>query len=248
VNADDFEARMRLGECFHALRVPPTAFIIVRVDGRSFSRLTERLTEKPFDSGFHDKMVRTASALLESLQASYVYTESDEISALLPRETGLFDREVEKLVSISAARASATLSLLLGEAVEFDARLWVGGTDDAVVDYFMWRQSDATRCALNGWAYWTLRREGRDARAATEALERASVADKNELLFARGINFNAVPAWQRRGTGLYWETYEKDGFNPKSGEAVRTLRRRTKVDDVLPMKDDYARFVRERIG
>lgn len=248
MKADDFEARMRLGECYHALRVPPDAFIVVRVDGRSFSRLTERLAEKPFDSGFHEKMVRTASALLKSLQASYVYTESDEISVLLPRAADLFDREVEKLVSISAARASATLSLLLGEAVEFDARLWVGGSEDAVIDYFMWRQADATRCALNAWAYWTLRREGMGVREATAALERATVADKNELLFARGINFNDVPAWQRRGTGIYWEEFEKDGFNPKSGKPVKAVRRRVKVDDALPMKAAYARYVRERIA
>jgi tRNA(His) guanylyltransferase len=248
LKADDFEARMRLGECFHALRVPPGAFIVIRADGRSFSRLTERLVEKPFDSGFHEKMVKTATALLESLQATYVYTESDEISILLPRAADLFDREVEKLVSISAARASATLSLLLGEVVELDARLWVGSSDDAVVDYFMWRQADATRCALNGWAYWTLRRDGKSARAATAMLEGASVAEKNELLFARGINFNTVPAWQRRGTGIYWETYEKDGHNPKTGQAVKATRRRIKANDALPMKDAYARFVRETIG
>jgi tRNA(His) 5'-end guanylyltransferase len=247
VKADDFEARMRLGECFHALRVPPGAFIVVRADGRGFSRLTERLAEKPFDSGFHEKMVKTATALLESLQAAYVYTESDEISVLLPRTADLFDREVEKLVSISAARASATLSLLLGEVVEFDARLWVGSSDDAVVDYFMWRQADATRCALNGWAYWTLRRDGKSARTATATLEGASVAEKNELLFAHGINFNTVPAWQRRGTGIYWETYEKDGHNPKTGQAVKATRRRIKANDTLPMKDAYARFVRETI-
>jgi tRNA(His) 5'-end guanylyltransferase len=235
---------MRLGECYHALRVPPGTFVVVRADGRSFSRLTERLVEKPFDTTFHEKMVKTASALLESLQAVYVYTESDEISVLLPRAADLFDREVEKLVSLSAARASATLSLLLGEAVEFDARLWVGATEGDVVDYFLWRQADAARCALNGWAYWTLRREGKSVRETTKALEGATVAVKNELLHVRGINFNRVPAWQRRGTGIYWETYEKDGHNPKTGQAVKTTRRRVRVDEVLPMKDAYARFVR----
>jgi tRNA(His) 5'-end guanylyltransferase len=193
-------------------------------------------------------MVKTASALLESLQATFVYTESDEISVLLPRAADLFDREVEKLVSLSAARASATLSLLLGEVVEFDARVWVGSSDDAVVDYFMWRQADATRCALNGWAYWTLRRDGKTATAATAMLEGASVAEKNEILFARGINFNTVPAWQRRGTGIYWETYEKDGHNPKTGQAVKAKRRRIKANEALPVKAAYARFVREIIG
>ncbi len=56
-----------------------------------------------------------------------------------------------------------------------------------VVDYFSWRQADAARCALNGWCYWTLRKAGQSRQQATAALERASTADKNELLFGHGI-------------------------------------------------------------
>lgn len=244
MKSDDLESRMRAGECFHALRVPPGAFIVVRVDGRSFSRLTERLVEKPFDSGFHTWMVKAAGALLTTLQGVYAYTESDEISVLLPRATGLFDREVEKIVSISAARAAASMSLSCGEEVELDSRLWVGARKQDVVDYFRWRQSDATRCALNGWCYWTLRKHGKSVKEATRALEKASVSTKNELLFSHGINFNDVPLWQRRGTGLSWETFEKEGFNPKTNEPVKAARRRLAVDDALPMKDEYSAYVR----
>jgi tRNA(His) 5'-end guanylyltransferase len=67
---------------------------------------------------------------------------------------------------------------------------------------------------------------------------------KNELLFQHGVNFNEVPLWQRRGTALYWETYEKEGFNPVSGETVRAVRRRVNVDRELPMKEEYAAMVR----
>ena len=49
------------------------------------------------------------------------------------------------------------------------------------------------------------------AREATRELERTSVSAKNEVLYARGINVNDVPAWQRRGVGLWWERYEKTG-------------------------------------
>jgi len=243
VKPDDLEARMREGECYHSLRVPPGAFVIVRADGRSFSRLTERLVEKPFDRKFHDWMIKAAEGLLATLHALYVYTESDEISALLPRDTDLFDREVEKLVSISAARASAIFSLHCGEAVEFDARLWVGARTQDVVDYFRWRQADATRCALNGWCYWTLRQAGRSVKDATRSLEGTTVSAKNELLFSHGINFNEVPAWQRRGTGIYWERFEKEGFNPKTGKAVMAARRRITVNEELPMKERYAAFI-----
>lgn len=234
---------MRQGECYHALRVPPGAYVVLRVDGRSFSRLTERLTEKPFDPKFHGWMLAAARGLFETLQARYVYTESDEISALLPLESALFDREVEKLVSVSAARASAVFSLACGEPAEFDARVWVGGERD-VVDYFRWRQSDAARCALNGWCYWTLRRSGKGARAASAALEGLSISEKNELLHRHGINFNEVPAWQRRGVGLSFETVAREGYNPRSGQPTRTTRRRLRVDEELPMKEAYSAYIR----
>jgi tRNA(His) 5'-end guanylyltransferase len=239
----ELEARMRRGEYFHAQRVLEGMYIVVRVDGRSFSRLTERTCEKPFDPKFHLWMTETAKGLLKSLQGRYAYTESDEISVLLPRDTDLFDREVEKLVSIAAGAASAHMSLGMGEPVEFDARLWVAARRADVVDYFRWRQADAARCSLNGHCYWLLRKEGKSVAEATKALLGMSVSRKNEMLFARSINFNDLPAWQRRGTGVYWETVTRMGRNPKTGAEVPSVRRRLHVDDDLPMKETYGRFV-----
>ena len=151
-----------------------------------------------------------------------------------------FDREVEKAVSVSAGIASAVFSLACGAAVHFDCRVVVAPTDEQVTDYFRWRQADATRCALNGWCYWTLRKEGFDPGAATKQLSGLSVADKNELLFRRGVNFNDLPAWQRRGTGLTWEAYPHAGRNPLTGEEVTTTRRRVREDRELPVGDAYA--------
>lgn len=55
---------------------------------------------------------------------------------------------------------------------------------------------------------------------------------------------NKVPAWQRRGTGLSREEYQREGFNPKTQEKVLTRRRRIRVDDELPMKDAYSAYLR----
>lgn len=241
----DLEARMRRGEYFHGQRVLEGTHIVVRVDGRSFSRLTERTCEKPFDARFHGRMAATAGALLKTLEGRYAYTESDEISVLLPRDTSLFDREVEKLVSIAAGAASAHMSLAMGEAVEFDARLWLGARRADVVDYFRWRQADATRCALNGHCYWALRNDGQSAAVASKALLGMSSSRKNELLFARGVNFNDLPAWQRRGSGVYWETVTRMGKNPKTGAEVPSVRRSLRVDGELPMKEAYSKLLRE---
>lgn len=38
-----------------------------------------------------------------------------------------------------------------------------------------------------------------------------------------------------------------DNTNPKTGEAVTAQRRRIKVDLDLPMKEDYSKFIEERI-
>src|SRR5690606_17206815 len=126
----------------------------------------------------------------------YGYTESDEISVLLPPTFQLFDREVEKLVSLTASMAASTFSVGLGEPVQFDSRLWVSGSEEDVVDYFRWRQADAARCALNGWCYWKLRQAGGSVKEATAALRGLGVSEKNELLHQHGVNFNDVPAWQ----------------------------------------------------
>ena len=136
----DFEQEMRSREYFHSLRLLPGAWAILRVDGHGFSRLTETRYEKPFDLNFNGFMVQTAQALLEQLGGLYAYTESDEISLLLPPDWALFDRELEKTVSLSAGLASATFSLASGVAAHFDSRAWLGTTEADVVDYFRWRQ------------------------------------------------------------------------------------------------------------
>jgi tRNA(His) guanylyltransferase len=243
VRGDEFEAGQRSREWFHPLVVLPGAWTILRVDGRSFSRFTESRFDKPFDPRFGELMTTTAESVLTEFNARYAYTESDEISVLLDPSFQLFGRSVEKLVSVSAGIASATFTHASGEPAHFDSRVWMGtGTAD-VVDYFSWRQADATRCALNGWCYWTLRRTGSSRAEATKALERSSTADKNELLFSHGINFNDLPGWQRRGIGLWWEHYDRPGYDPVRCREVTAARRRVHIERDLPMKESYRELV-----
>ncbi len=238
-----FEKRMRAYEYYHTLRLLPGTWTVIRVDGRAFSRFTEDRFVKPFDVRFRDLMSSTAEALMVELHGVYAYTESDEISLLFPPAWDMFDREVEKTVSVSASIAGAAFTLAAGEAAHFDSRIWVGVNEELVIDYFWWRQADAARCALNSWAYWTLRESGKSIAEATSALRGQTVAYKNELLFQHGINFNELPLWQRRGTGLYWESYEKAGFDPVRKQKRSSPRRRIKVDQELPMKGEYDEFL-----
>lgn len=245
---DDLEDRMRTLEVYHQARVLPQAWPILRVDGRTFSKLTEKHFDKPFDERFHQAMVEAAGRLLEEFHGLYAYTESDEISLLLARDSRLFDREQEKLVSLAAAIVTSSLTLSFQRPLACDARLCVAANAELVVDYFQWRQSDATRCCLNGWCYWKLRQAGLSKAEATRALHGRGFSEKNELLFQQGVNFNDLPLWQRRGTGLYWETYTRPGRNPLTGQTTDAVRRRLKRDENLPMGADYGAFLRGLIG
>jgi tRNA(His) 5'-end guanylyltransferase len=239
----ELEAGQRAREYFHGLTVLPGAWTVIRVDGRSFSRLTEQHFDKPFDDRVADLMTVTAQALLTELGARYAYTQSDEISVLLAPGHDLFGRGVEKLVSVSAGLASATFTHAAGVPAHFDSRLWLGTAPGDVADYFAWRQADAMRNALSAWCYWTLRKAGRSARAASQALAGTSTADRNQLLFEHGININDTPAWQRRGAGLWWETYPRTGFDPVRGTEATATRRRITVERELPLHDDYRALV-----
>lgn len=75
-----------------------------------------------------------------------------------------------------------------------------------------------------------------------------SNADKNELLFRHGVNFNDIPLWQRRGVGLYWEEYDRPAENPVTGEKVLARRRRIRRDLELPMKEEYSMLLRKLIA
>jgi len=78
---------------------------------------------------------------------------------------------------------------------------------------------------------------------ATAAIKGKSVGFKNELLFSRGINFDKLPSWQKRGVGVFWDDVEKVGYNPILKQEVKTVRRVLNVNYELPLGEDYAEYV-----
>jgi tRNA(His) 5'-end guanylyltransferase len=243
---DDLDSKMRVYESAQDYCVPPEFYMVARIDGRSFTRLTKEVHqfEAPFDVRFRDYMVETVKHLMNcGFRVAYGYTESDEISLLFHLDETLFSRKLRKYQSVLAGEASAKFSLLLGDIGAFDCRISQLPNRALVVDYFLWRGEDAHRNALNSHCYWMMRRSGCSANKATALLNRKSVAEKNEYLFQNGMNFNDVLGWQKRGIGFYWEDYEKAGTNPLTGLEATGQRRRIKVDMELPMKDAYGAFV-----
>lgn len=244
---DDLDKKMRVYETTSDLCVLPGMYMVARLDGRSFTKLTKETCqfEAPFDIQFRDLMTATAKSLMEcGFRVIYSYTESDEISLLFNLDEQTFGRKLRKYNSILAGEASAQFSTKLGQPASFDCRVSQLPSEELVVDYFRWRNEDSARNALSAWCYWTLRKDGQNKEQATKQLIGMTVSQKNELLFQYGINFNTLPNWQKRGVGLYWEEYIKSSLNPMTGQMVNAYRRRIRTDFDLPIKEEYSQFVR----
>lgn len=246
---DELDARLRIFETAHDQWVLHGIHMVARLDGRGFTRLTREVHpfEAPYDVRFRDYMVATVEYLMadRAFQIIYGYTQSDELSLLFHPDENAFGRKIRKYISILAGECSAKFSLLLGDPTSFDCRVSQLPLVGDVVDYFRWRQEDAHRNALNAHCYWSIRKKGDSPESAARQLLGMSVAEKNELLFQQGTNFNDLPNWQKRGTGVYWETFDKEGWNPKTEAPVLAHRRRLKVDYDMPMRDEYNQFIRE---
>lgn len=246
MNFDELDKKMRIYEQSIDQCILPDMYLVARLDGRSFSRLTKEVCnfEAPFDVRFRDMMVNTVKQLMDcGFRVVYGFTESDEISLLFHREEATFGRKVRKFNSILAGQASAAFSLQLGQVIAMDCRLVPLPSIEKVKDYFLWRQEDAHRNALNAHCYWMLRKEGVGAQEATAQLDGKSISYKNELLFSRGINFDKLPAWQKRGIGVFWADVEKVGFNPITKQEVLTTRRELTVEYDLPLGQQYGDMV-----
>lgn len=248
MNFETLDKQMRTFEKSLDRTMLENIYIVARLDGHGFTRLTKKdwNLEKPFDIRFHDAMIITLKHLMDcGFRMIYGYTQSDEISLLFHLKDNTFSRKERKLISILAAEASVAFSMSTGKAAVFDCRLVPLPTKDNVVDYFRWRQEDSHRNSLNSYCYWMLRQEGLSATAADRRISGISNGEKNEILFQRGINYNELPLWQRRGVGIYFKDKEKIGYNPITQENTTYVRRSLYLEKELPIGESYSIFIME---
>jgi tRNA(His) 5'-end guanylyltransferase len=245
---EEIEALMRRNESLLEQYILPKNFMVVRLDGRGFTKLTkEKLSlEKPCDQKFSQVMIDTTKYLFSiGFKVIYGYTQSDEISLLIHKDDNTFNRKIRKINSVLAGEASAFFSLQFQEICVFDCRTIAIPNREMLLDYFCWRQEDSHRNSLSAYCYWTLRKNGFNAKQTTETIEKMSQSDKNELLFQYGINYNNLPSWQKRGVGILNKEIKKQGFNPVIKEPVVYLRNELFVENELATRENYRTFLKE---
>ena len=164
-------------------------------------------------------------AYMQSDEISLLLTDYDSLDT-----QAWFDKNIVKMISVSASMATMAFNNAFitragqhifhhrnipdDERAVFNNRIKVAGTamfdsrvfnipKEEVCNYFIWRQQDATRNAIQmlGQAHFTHKQ-----------LHEKDQNEIQEMLWQeKQINFNDLPAYLKRGASVIKETYEKDG-------------------------------------
>lgn len=199
----------------HLLRRTP---VIIRIDGKAFHTFTkclptydESLKQGPYSVKMQQVMAFTCKVLFQKIQnVQLIYSQSDEISILLKdwdtHETQQwFDGNLQKLTSVSASIATASFNHLFSSEVRrrtpsvnefayFDSRAF-NVPEAEVVNYFIWRQQDASRNSVQMW--------GRHFFSHKQLHEKNNSEIQDMLMEQHGVNWNDIPTWQKRGFAVY---------------------------------------------
>lgn len=215
----DLEKRMKSYEKCYDFRIPNRANLLIRLDGKNFSKYTSNFN-KPFDDNLSMCMDTATIKLCQYLNPKFAYTQSDEISLYFNNIENIeseliFDGKVQKLCSIAASKLTSAFNITMlrlistfkylpdellmkittGDLPEieavFDARIFVIPDIREVSNYFIWRQQDCTRNSVSMAA---------SANFPSKFLENKSGSQKQDLLMEKGINWNDYKTKYKRGT------------------------------------------------
>ncbi|MDY8021941.1 hypothetical protein UYY96_04995 [Paenibacillus polymyxa] len=100
---------------------------------------------------------------------------------------------------------------------------------DEVTNYFLWRQQDATKNSISMVAQAHFRH------TEIEGLNGSQLQDK--LFVEKGLNWNDLPVWQKRGICITKQQYNK-------GEAVRS---KWDVDHETPVFSQNREYINQYV-
>lgn len=177
----------------------------IRLDGKSFSTYTNGL-KRPYDERLSNLMIEVTIDLVAEFGALVGYTQSDEITLGFYLPSGSeseypFGGYFQKLESLTAAYTSAEFIdqrpiYLPGwketELPIFDSRAFVVPNLQELYHVFLWRQQDSVKNSITMAAQSVY---------SHKQLQGKGSAEKQDMLFEKGINYHAYPVDTQRVHG-----------------------------------------------
>jgi len=189
----------------YTLRVP----VIVRVDGKGFSKYTKNF-KKPFSDEITQSMISSTRTLFKEMQGcKLAYTHSDEASFLLTDWDSLefqpwVDYNINKVLSLSASIFTAQFNRVINgfsmdygmyPTAKFDARGFNIPKED-IANYFLWRCNNCVNNSITNYARYFFSHKELMSKSKNEILQ---------MLF----NANDIDSWEslkdvnKNGTIIY---------------------------------------------
>ncbi|KAI9368095.1 putative tRNAHis guanylyltransferase [Aspergillus egyptiacus] len=196
----------------------PNTWIVVRIDGRGFHKLSDRYAfKKPNDRRALDLMNAAAVEVMKDLPDLVIaYGVSDEYSFVFHPTCELFERRSAKLVTTVVSTFTAHYIFQWGNYFpdmplqspylpSFDGRAVIYPTARNLRDYMSWRQVDCHINNLYNTTFWMMvLRGGMSNTDAERELQGTVSSDKNEILFKRfGINYNNEEDIYKKGSVVF---------------------------------------------
>lgn len=149
----------------------PNTWIVVRIDGRGFHKFTQNHNfQKPNDERALNLMNHAAMNVMREFKDIVIsYGQSDEYSFVFRKDTKLYNRRMQKIVSYVNSLFTSAFVFHWGEYFGdvclkyppfFDGRVVLYPTDENLRDYLSWRQADVHVNNLYNTAFWMLVQKG----------------------------------------------------------------------------------------
>lgn len=275
---DELSNRMKDYEIRTRSFLPRRSNVIIRIDGKAFHSYTKGLNKPFDRGLMEDMAETTKYMCSKIQGAKFGYTQSDEISILLTdydtyKTDAWFDGQVQKIVSVAASMATARFNQLRMQRImelgtsessdlktfimhsiasfklaEFDARCYTLPDAEEVVNYFIWRQQDASRNSVSMLA---------QSKFSHSALQNKNTSQMQDMLMnIYSINWDRCTVPEKRGWSIIRKEQEwmraKDNksFMPYMivpgeitevrSEGIKYTRNAWVIDDNIPI------FIKDR--
>lgn len=189
-------------------RVP----IIIRVDGKGFSKWTKKINaKKPFDDTLSIAMAEAMRATASNIEGCmFGYTQSDEMTFVLRNDQSLestpwFGNRIQKICSVVSSMVTAHFAgWTTGLPVAyFDARVFAVSNIQEAINCLIFRQNDATKNSVSSATYYEVA-EKIGKKTTRKMMHGLNQKQQQELLFSQtGINWNNYPTKFKRGVGCH---------------------------------------------
>lgn len=226
--------------------------LIIRLDGRSFSKYTKNFN-RPFDDSMSDAMFETTKMLVKESNALLGYTQSDEITLVLhatdPKSELLFAGKEYKILSVLPSMASVTFYMAikgmkdnLGESLSekfpsFDCRAFSVPSKIEAWNSVLWRVQDAVRNSVSGLAHHHFSHKSLQGKKQNDMIEM--------LMEEKGIKWVDLPSKYKEGRFVRTEKVEKmsDEYGPQPVLTVRSVMTELTFDKKFGSIDNREEFL-----